>query len=315
MKSDEKKLKKAIIKSTNSIKKKYHDLHKQRLAHDEDFRMQFMPIIDPLNKLIESKEQLVESKEQIQNVDYTDPNNEIFLDEETPQNTQKHFVPKKLIFENSFEDTEENIADCSNKRADENCVGKNSNGSKIPTLNNLSDFINIIDTNIHDSKYGVRRYRDNFMIGHDIVEFNAGKIYIKNNEFNLTNGLKNLLFLKNPSIDSFTKTDLNKYKSILLLTNAHKKHFESNAKLVRHSKSHKFMKIIQPLFKSGKGVQSDYMIVNDSNKSIEYTYWDDPNELIERLRLLLSSKSAGHNAHNNEIISIIEELKEADIIF
>lgn len=44
------------------------------------------------------------------------------------------------------------------------------------------------------------------------------------------------------------------------------------------------------------------------------TYWDDPNELIERLRLLTSSTSAGHTGHNNEIISIIEELREANII-
>ena len=43
-------------------------------------------------------------------------------------------------------------------------------------------------------------------------------------------------------------------------------------------------------------------------------YWDDPNELVDRLRLLISSTTAGHNNHNNEIISLIEELKEANII-
>lgn len=44
------------------------------------------------------------------------------------------------------------------------------------------------------------------------------------------------------------------------------------------------------------------------------SYWNDPNELVDRLRLLISSKSAGHTGHNNEIISIIEELREANII-
>lgn len=43
-------------------------------------------------------------------------------------------------------------------------------------------------------------------------------------------------------------------------------------------------------------------------------YWDDPNELVDRLRLLIASQSAGHTGHNNEIISIIEELREANII-
>lgn len=50
-------------------------------------------------------------------------------------------------------------------------------------------------------------------------------------------------------------------------------------------------------------------------KSNTFTYWDDPNELVARLMLLTASKSAGHTSHNNEIISIVEELKEANIIF
>lgn len=47
---------------------------------------------------------------------------------------------------------------------------------------------------------------------------------------------------------------------------------------------------------------------------INYTYWDDPNELVDRLRILIASKSAGHTGHQNEMISIIEELREAKII-
>lgn len=45
-----------------------------------------------------------------------------------------------------------------------------------------------------------------------------------------------------------------------------------------------------------------------------FSYWNDPNELVDRLRLLISSTSAGHTGHNNEIISIIEELRESNII-
>ena len=49
-------------------------------------------------------------------------------------------------------------------------------------------------------------------------------------------------------------------------------------------------------------------------KDQSFIYWDDPNELVERLQMLLSSKNAGNNNHNNEMNSIIEELKEANII-
>lgn len=43
-------------------------------------------------------------------------------------------------------------------------------------------------------------------------------------------------------------------------------------------------------------------------------YWNDPNELVNRLRLLVASTSAGHTSHNNEITALIEELREANII-
>lgn len=50
------------------------------------------------------------------------------------------------------------------------------------------------------------------------------------------------------------------------------------------------------------------------NNSNNFVYWNDANELVSRLRLLVSSVSAGHTGHNNEILSIIEELREENII-
>jgi len=54
------------------------------------------------------------------------------------------------------------------------------------------------------------------------------------------------------------------------------------------------------------------MTLNDN--AIDYVHWDDPNELVNRLRLLEASRQAGHNAHDNEMLLIIEELREAGII-
>lgn len=45
-------------------------------------------------------------------------------------------------------------------------------------------------------------------------------------------------------------------------------------------------------------------------QNIDYVHWDDPNELVDRLRLILASQAAGNNSHTNEINSIIEELRE-----
>lgn len=43
-------------------------------------------------------------------------------------------------------------------------------------------------------------------------------------------------------------------------------------------------------------------------------YWDDPNELVDRLRLSLTSQTLKNTEVGNEILSIFEELREAVIM-
>lgn len=66
----------------------------------------------------------------------------------------------------------------------------------------------------------------------------------------------------------------------------------------------------------GAGMNSfDYdFIPYDAKNRIVYEYFDDPNELCERLRLLISSRMAGNSNHMQEISSIIEELRELKCI-
>src|SRR5947199_409178 len=81
----------------------------------------------------------------------------------------------------------------------------------------------------------------------------------------------------------------------------------------------KYINIIAPLVGAplvsnkilGKGLLLTMMLTDNK---IDYVHWNDPNELVDRLRLLESSRQAGNNAHDNEILSIIEELREAGII-
>jgi hypothetical protein len=46
----------------------------------------------------------------------------------------------------------------------------------------------------------------------------------------------------------------------------------------------------------------------------QLVYYDDPNELVTRLQLLTSSQNAGNSSVNNEIIAILEELRERKLI-
>lgn len=72
--------------------------------------------------------------------------------------------------------------------------------------------------------------------------------------------------------------------------------------------------------KKGQGVKTyndsiDFnFIPYNVNNHIIYEYFDDPNELCDRLRLLVSSRMAGNTNHMQEINSIVEELRELKCI-
>lgn len=162
----------------------------------------------------------------------------------------------------------------------------------------------------HDSK------TDSFKMGKDIVEIKHNDLFINGNQYEGSRGLYELITRAEPDIRLYTEKDLENYKKILLSTNVINRAYDPKLQL-RGNRGRKYKKIIAPLLKhstdssptSGKGL---FSVV--SGKPYDYVYWDDPNELVDRLRLLYASSSAGNNSHQNEINSIIKELREAHII-
>jgi len=128
-----------------------------------------------------------------------------------------------------------------------------------------------------------------------------------------TPGLYELIFKKFPDETICTNAEKQKYKSILLATNAHRRgHSTHNS--IMGNKGHKYKSIIATLL-SGKKIRKDMphtVTLNDNE--IDYVHWNNSNKLVNRLRLLEVSRQAGHNAHNNEILSTIKELCKADLI-
>lgn len=61
----------------------------------------------------------------------------------------------------------------------------------------------------------------------------------------------------------------------------------------------------------GEGVEKKFIPYTEN---IVYEYYDDVNEIVDRLMLLVSSKGAGNTNHDQEINSIIEELRERGVI-
>ena len=186
---------------------------------------------------------------------------------------------------------------------------------------------------------------EKWKLGQTVVDFDK-----YNNDFKVNNltyrgtpGLYELLFYQDPV--GFTTEDLKNYMDILKRTNAYRRNYDPKEQ-VQGTTDPKYTTIIKPYLikekiinqktirssipstsgitkpkppetrprstrlasKTGRGM------MNLSNKKIDYIYYDDVNELVNRLKLLVSSQIAGHTGHNNEIIAILEELREAKVI-
>jgi hypothetical protein len=178
--------------------------------------------------------------------------------------------------------------------------------------------------NDYDQTYGLRFDGNRWRIGDSDVEIYDNTITVKGVNYKGTPGLLEYLFMKEPNPDLTTDSDLAAFKDIVVATNSARRGY-SRDKSINANPGKKYTGVIKQMFPSvasriafrprvasdpsprmGQGMMS-------MNRPI-YEYWDDPNELVDRLRLLISSRDAGHSGHENEILSIIEELREAGLV-
>lgn len=161
-----------------------------------------------------------------------------------------------------------------------------------------------------DNIYGPHIDGDKLMVGNQPLTFdNEGNIHLNNVQYRGTEGIYELLFKRQPDENLYTQDDLDAYKDLLIKTNAHKKGYLPHNHINRPTNSIKYKNIISVLFPkqmTGRGLK-DF-------GSRDISYWDNPNELCDRLKLIIASTEAGNGNHGNEIQNIIEELKEAKII-
>lgn len=309
-------IKTQLIKSVDSIKNKIKTIQNEEDAADLKFKKMFKPVTDNLNSLIKASD----DKKQTLNVAIDMPKDD-------------NLRNKNENFEASLSSDSNNSSAYFGYSDDE----KNSSFNFDNTLISLKkeDVLDIYDNNIN-IPFGIRKEKKDLMIGDSKVSFslindasNANRKYvviINNKQYQYTPGLKELLMRSKPNMNVVTEQDKFVYKDILQNTNAHKRDFKANGQ-IKGDKGIKYRHIIKPLFYNQNNSNVDttdqssiekvggYIPVCKKYKSnTDYIFWDDPNELIERLKLLLASQSAGNTNHDNEILSIIEELKEARII-
>ena len=157
-----------------------------------------------------------------------------------------------------------------------------------------------------DKTFGIRKEKGHHYIGSKHVIIKDNDIIIKDigERFEGTSGLWELITSKNPQ--NFTDKDKNKYKDLMIMTNAiHRNNDEDNPYPKGNHKSKKWKNILSLIwYKKKGGYEGEGVVVIPS----------DPNALLERLDLLLASQEAGHTGVRNELVSICDELKRQGVL-
>lgn len=334
-------LKEKVLESAEAVKKKVKLIRDMKTTNEMVLESVLKPITEPLNEMVKSNQNYEHKPYKMNNINLK---NEFDDGKIKWGNT----VAKRLKFsplEESKSDIDSNdqtiVQESTNLHPhhDKDDSDSNSNESGESDDSDKTDDASfkttdsyssprddptwqISSTNFENIPFGVRMERGKLMLGSQLVVINNRKLEVNRHTYNITEGLDELLFKKVPNLDIITEDDKRIYKILLIETNAHRRDYNPN-KPIKSNKGRKYLYIIKPLFKlskerlissdscsQGRGLPS----MKKAFRSVSYVYWDDPNELVERLKLLVASRDAGNTGLENEIISIIEELREAGLV-
>ena len=175
-----------------------------------------------------------------------------------------------------------------------------------------------------DLAFGLYAQEGKFKIGNKEVNIEDNDINVDDIIFEGTPGFWELITSKNP--ENYTGEDLDKYRQLLLLTNAVYRNNNPDNNNPKSSKSPKWKNIIKPIWEQIKKQKEEEEYEEEEYEvpaSIPFTPTkgtglkilpSDPNALINRFDLLFSSKKAGHTGVRNEIVSILDELKRQGVL-
>lgn len=280
-----------LAEAKQNIKRKFQSLQNDDVINEVYMKRTLKPIIEPLNELTTLQK---EKTSHISNFTNKFDNNNEYLKYE-----QNHDG-------NNYKNDENNSIVTELHNQSYNVEDTNSSGYSENQIFSMMDSVEAwLVYHDGDKAYAPKKHGDIMKFGDKIVQFNykTAQLIIENNKYQLTPGLIQLIFSKRPN--AYGKNDLDVYRDILVHTSAH---LTTNKLKIKKTNGYKYKEVISKLFVEGRGLE---LSLNTSNN---YKYWNNADELCDRLRLLLASQAAGNNAHGNEIISIYEELYEAGII-
>ena len=163
-----------------------------------------------------------------------------------------------------------------------------------------------LDDKIKDKTFGINKIGKHHYIGDTHVIIYNNDIIIDDEKFIGTPGLWELIMLKDPPPrENYHTEDMKNYIKILLKTYVLHRDNNPNNPYPKGSKGNKWNSFLKTIWENRKMVYEGKGIVIMPS---------DPNALLERLDLLLSSQKAGHTGVRNELVSICDELKRQGVL-
>lgn len=309
-----------LIEITNKLREKYKALRQNQIDFDNKLHYTLKPITKPLNDLLNAYEsnklvdkqfrklELPKAKRKLEDeyVTFEEPKKLKYTENDeiaAPLSVTPNSSPSHSIYEDEDDITHTKIEGYNDDDESDHTIYDDVN-----PLYTEYTALHFTPTNALDTTHGVRFENGKWKIGDSTIAFNGDDMEIKNAKYEGTKGLYELLFMKRPDKKLLLDEDKENYKTILFATNALRKNY-SASKQKQGNRGIKYRDIIKKFWKSSGKKEGQGLTGNKA-----YVYWDDPNELVDRLRLLIASKSAGHTGHDKEIASIIKALKDASII-
>lgn len=334
------KLTEQIIKASRAIRRKQLALKIGRSEEQMTLERQLKPIVEPLNKLLKTEwsvkqEPKLEENFQKPAFKFHSPTKIMKSPGKKAQSSpkEKQTVPAAM-----------NYNPLTNDEEDEVNVDKSFQQFREEYQSMIETQPNVVDNFLEQYEVLPRVYVDGLLadttgeydtttgphfdpienklkLGNAILQIDGKDIVIDGIRYKGTPGLYELIFKIQPT--GYSRSDEQRYQDILKRTSVHHRNYDSKQR-VKASRSHKYVHIIKPLtYRSksatasgskttGAGIGNKMLV---STLPYQFVYWDDINELVNRLRLLLASEQAGNTSHTNEIASIVEELKEAGVIY
>ena len=162
----------------------------------------------------------------------------------------------------------------------------------------------VIPEVLRDKTFGIYKRKGLYYIGNKQSTTADNDIIIDDEKFKGRPGLWELLMSKQPEKGSFSDKDRINYGRLMVKTNTLHQKYDQNNPYPRNSDGFKWMKLLRHIWYEKEEYEGKGVVVIPS----------DPNALLKRLDLLLSSKEAGNTGVVNELVSICNELKRQGVL-